>query len=74
MTTTPTALERMVARAGFESWNELSEASSLSLKTIYNLRHGYGEPRLGTLVLLAQALKREPKDVRRALKRFGRKP
>ena len=51
----------------YTSIEELSKASGISARTIFNCRYGRNDPNNGTVYLLAMALKTDPNKIRSAL-------
>ena len=55
--------EEVMELAGYETLEELAEETGLSVRTIYNVRHGLGGTRKSTIKLLTMALGRSPKEL-----------
>lgn len=61
------SMDDLMDVAGISSIAELSRASGVSVRTIFNCRHSKHAPNNGTVYLLAMALKTDPKKIRFAL-------
>jgi len=61
------SLEDMMNKVGISSFEDLSEASGVSLRSIFNCRRKLHKPNNGTIHLLATALRTQPNIVRSAL-------
>jgi len=57
----------MMNKVGISSFEDLSEASGVSLRSIFNCRRKLHKPNNGTIHLLATALRTQPNIVRSAL-------
>ena len=60
-------LHDLMDMVGYTSIEELSKASGVSARTIFNCRYGRNDPNNGTVYLLAMALKTDPQKVRSVL-------
>ena len=61
------SLHDLMDVVGYTSIEELSKASGISARTIFNCRYGRNDPNNGTIYLLAMALKTDPNKIRSAL-------
>ena len=61
------SLHDLMDVVGYTSIEELSKASGISARTIFNCRYGRKDPNNGTVYLLAMALKTDPNKIRSAL-------
>ena len=48
---------------GYETLEELAKETGLSVRTIYNIRHGLGKTRKSTIKLLTMVLECSPKQL-----------
>jgi catalase (peroxidase I) len=61
------SLHDLMDVVGYTSIEELSKASGVSARTIFNCRYGRNDPNNGTVFLLAMALKTDTQKIRSAL-------